>query len=55
MASLDLNGEAPDPAGKDVPLMSNHVYSGCEGWWLSVLLTEVFLIQQAVPVRGRHS
>ena len=31
MASLDLNGEAPDPAGKDVPIMANHVYSGCEG------------------------
>ncbi|XP_071518617.1 neurexin 1 isoform X3 [Panulirus ornatus] len=31
MASLDLNGEAPDPAGKDVPIMSNHVYPGCEG------------------------
>ncbi|XP_069165959.1 neurexin 1 isoform X1 [Procambarus clarkii] len=31
MASLDLNGEAPDPAGKDVPIMANHVYPGCEG------------------------
>ncbi|CAL4079401.1 unnamed protein product, partial [Meganyctiphanes norvegica] len=31
LASLDLNGESPDPAGKDVSIMSNHVYAGCEG------------------------
>ena len=31
IASLDLNGEAPDPAGQDVPVRSNHVLSGCDG------------------------
>lgn len=39
MASLDLNGEAPDPAGKDVPIMSNHVYPGCEGKYREDLQT----------------
>ncbi|XP_042874196.1 neurexin-1-like isoform X2 [Penaeus japonicus] len=31
IASLDLNGEAPDPAGKDVPLISSPVFPGCDG------------------------
>ncbi|KAK3867252.1 hypothetical protein Pcinc_027284 [Petrolisthes cinctipes] len=31
MASLDLNGETPDPASKDIPIMANHVFPGCEG------------------------
>ncbi|XP_066961792.1 neurexin 1 isoform X2 [Macrobrachium rosenbergii] len=31
LASLDLNGEAPDPAGKDVPIISNRVFAGCDG------------------------
>ncbi|KAK7071823.1 Neurexin-2 [Halocaridina rubra] len=31
LASLDLNGDAPDPAGKDVPIISNRVFAGCDG------------------------
>ena len=35
LASLDLNGEVPDAAGKDVPVTSNHVVRGCDGQLLS--------------------
>ena len=31
LASIDLNGEVPDPTGKDVPVTSNHVVQGCDG------------------------
>ena len=31
IASLDLNGETPDPVGQDVKGTSNHVLAGCDG------------------------
>ena len=31
LASLDLQGETPDPIGKDVPVRSTNVKAGCDG------------------------
>lgn len=44
LASLDVQGEAPDPVGRDVPVRSSNVVAGCDGTLRSALTVMGFLL-----------